>query len=557
MNLFEAALFDELEPIYPDTAPGDGVDTYKIAAPSETYAGVHIMLSGLTPGSFVTIQVAPPLRMTETVKEDGARVERYTPDHRFKLFELLPLPVEVNTGAVSRTEWMGQDVNGDVIRRAPFMVYDVLRPCTNVVTAGGAVMALAFRCKVSAKRREVKKWELTVSHGGVSRRLAFEVEVFPVKVPEAGSRDHKYVNWFGSQGIADYHNAPLFSDAWYIMFEKYLRLGKYGRQNMALLPLELYFDVEEGEGIPRLNEKKLDRLVEILDKVGIYWIEGGHLAGRKDGEWMAVQAEVSMTRSLIPGSGECELEAVCGQLYAYLEKKNLTGRWIQSFMDEPLDCLADAYAAGARAVKKAMPGIPILDATIARESVAGSVDVWCPTINKYEKYKDFFDRRHDLGDRIFVYTCLDPAGNFCNRLLDQERLRQVWLGWAPALYSNIEGYLHWGGMFLNKLDFYRLSAPLTDITDYDTDRSNCLPAGDPVVMFPGFHEVYSSTRLEAHRIGLEDLALLQQESVRDKAWTEELVKQVFRRYDDYEKDVAVYRKMRRKLLEKASEGIDE
>lgn len=552
MNVFEAALFDELEPLYPDTDPLKGVGLYQVSVPSETYAGVHIMLSGLTPGKFVTFEAAAPLRMTETAREDGARVERHVPDHRWKLFELLPLPVEVNSGPDSRTEWMNQDVNEHVIRRAPFMVYDVLRPCGCVVTAQGAVMALAFRCKVDGNKRELKKWEFTLSHDGVSRRLTFEVEVFPASVPEAGPNDHKYVNWLGSRAIAAYHNAPLFSDEWYRMFEKYLRLGKYGRQNMALLPADLYFDLREDAAV--LNEEKLDRLIAILDKVGIYWIEGGHLAGRKDNEWEAVQAEVLLTHGLIPGSGEEELGRLCSQLYAYLKKKGLTKRWIQSFMDEPLDCLADAYTAGVRIVKSAMPGISVADATIARETIAGTVDYWCPTIDKFKKYRDFFERRHSIGDHILVYTCLDPAGNFCNRFLDQERLRQVWIGWAPALYGSIEGYLHWGGMFMDRLDFYRLSAPLPDITDYDASRSSCLPAGDSAVMFPGFHEAYSSTRLEAHRIGLEDLALLQRVREMDPAGTAELVDRVFRGYDDYEKNVSVYRKTRRLLLEKASGG---
>ena len=139
-----------------------------------------------------------------------------------------------------------------------------------------------------------------------------------------------------------------------------------------------------------------------------------------------------------------------------------------------------------------------------------------------------------------VYTCLDPAGNYCNRLLDQERLRQVWLGWAPALYDNIEGYLHWGGMFMDRLDFYRL---------------NSLPAGDPAIMFPGFFEVYSSTRLEAHRIGFEDLVLLEQLKERNFSWVENLIHTVFRRYDDYEKDIVQYRKARRLLLEKSCEEL--
>ncbi len=554
MNVFEAALFDELEPLYPDTDPRQGGSLYQTAVPSETYAGVHIMLSGLTPGKFVTVEVASPMRKTERTENGGVRTECYAPDKRWKLFELLPLPVEANTGAVSRTEWMLDDVNGNVIRRAPFMVYDVLRPCGNVVMAQGTVMALAFRCKTDAVQREVKKWELTLSHDGISRRLTFEAEVFPASVLEAGADDHKYVNWFSIHGIADYHHAPLFGDAWYEMFEKYLRLGKYGRQNMALLPVELYFEC--GEGTPRLNEEKLDRLVEILDKTGIHWIEGGHLAGRRDGEWEATQAELSLTRSPIPGRGEQELESMCRQLYAYLQKKKIADRWMQSFMDEPLDCLAKTYKTGVGIVQKAMPGILVLDATIARESIAGAVDCWCPTINKYEKYQDFFDNRRKQGDHLFVYTCLDPAGNFCNRFLDQERLRQVWIGWAPALYRNIEGYLHWGGMFMKQLDFYRLSSPLPDITDYETSRSGCLPAGDAAVMFPGFHEVYSSTRLEAHRIGLEDLSLLERMNEKDPAWKKALISRVFCRYDDYEKDVAVYRKVRRELLERVSAEMD-
>lgn len=552
-NYFEASLFDELEPLYPDTDPKKGKILHMIATASNTYAGVHIMLSGLTPGKCVTFEVISPTRKTVLTKDDGTIMESYSQDQRYKLFELLPLPVEVNTGAVSRTEWTDGMINESVIRRAPFTVYDVLRPCTNVITAQGAVMALAFRCKVDAKERELKKWEFIITHDGVSKKLTFEVEVFPVKVLEAGAEDHKYVNWISCKGIADYHHAPLFSDEWYDIFEKYLRLGKYGRQNMVLLPTELYFEVQEGTS--RLDEEKLDRLIAILDKVGIHWIEGGHFARRKDGKWESTKAEIQITCRIIPGEGEQELADMCTQLYAYLKKHDLTSRWFQSFMDEPLDYLADTYVTGIRVIKENMPGIPILEATIARESIAGTVDYWCPTINKYEKYREFFDNQHEKGDHILVYTCLDPAGNYCNRLLDQERIRQVWLGWAPALYDNIEGYLHWGGMFMNRMDFYRLSAPLPDITDYDTSRQGSLPAGDPAIMFPGFYEVYSSTRLEAHRIGLEDLVLLEQLKQQEPVWVEELIHMVFRRYDEYEKDVAQYRKVRRLLLEKASKEL--
>lgn len=53
-------------------------------------------------------------------------------------------------------------------------------------------------------------------------------------------------------------------------------------------------------------------------------------------------------------------------------------------------------------------------------------------------------------------------------------------------------------------------------------------------------------------MGFEDLVLLKRLQKEHSAWVAQLVHQVFRRYDDYEKSVAQYRSARRLLLEKAS-----
>ena len=50
MQTFQASLFDELTPIYPDTDTAQGTDFYRVAGANGTYAGVHIVLRGLTPG---------------------------------------------------------------------------------------------------------------------------------------------------------------------------------------------------------------------------------------------------------------------------------------------------------------------------------------------------------------------------------------------------------------------------------------------------------------------------------------------------------------------------
>jgi len=240
-----------------------------------------------------------------------------------------------------------------------------------------------------------------------------------------------------------------------------------------------------------------------------------------------------------------------------LKRKNLVDRWFQGVMDEPLTYSSDVFRLCVEIVHRAMPGIPILDATIARETIDGAVDIWCPSVDKLERYAPFFETRREAGDRFFVYTCLQPAGEYCNRLMDMERLRQVWLGWAPAKYTQVEGYLHWGGNWFgdpsigstwDTFEPFYLAGGLGHISDYDLDRSNSLPAGDNSITYPGYHVPLSSTRLEAHRIGYEDLHLLQKLKKANAERANELVAMVFRGYKDFEKSVSRYREVKRMLL---------
>ena len=75
---FSAGLFDELTPCYPDTEAGTGKTEYRTAGANGTYAGVNILLDGLTPGIPVSVEV------------EGENTA-------YKLFRMIPVPVEVNT----------------------------------------------------------------------------------------------------------------------------------------------------------------------------------------------------------------------------------------------------------------------------------------------------------------------------------------------------------------------------------------------------------------------------------------------------------------------------
>jgi hypothetical protein len=182
-------------------------------------------------------------------------------------------------------------------------------------------------------------------------------------------------------------------------------------------------------------------------------------------------------------------------------------------------------------------------------ALVGAVDMWCPQVQAWQAEQEFFGERKAAGDRVWVYTCLRPGGPWLNRLLDQERLRQVYFGWGAAK-NGWDGYLHWG------LNHWKADPFEQSVVDHPQmpGTNNRLPAGDTHVVYPGEDGPWSGLRFEAHRIGMEDHVLLAQLAARDPQQTMDVIGAVFRGADDYETDVARYRTVRRQLLTALDEG---
>lgn len=566
MQTFEAALFDELTPIYPDTNPAEGTSAYRVAGANGTYAGVHIVLRGLTPGIPVSVDVQGP---------HGS----------YKLFELRALPVEVNTGAKQRTEYLKNDVNEHVIRRAPFMIYDVLDPFYNIFQPQYTTAGIAFKTPIEYCRQpRTQTWTLLVTHGDVTKKLTLFVDEYPLQVPKAGKDTFRYVNWFSFPNIVQAHRAPKWSPLYLSLLEKYLRAAVYSRQNVFCINMEEIFDLDDA-GKPTLNETHLETLVDIAKRVGISLFHGGAFTVRASSQAdddafydsidhskldspdeiaeiykrkafdafdYGTDAKVGMTEELIPGAdGESTLESMAKQLYAWLAAHDLTDSWTQCCLDEPNEALEGAYRRITTVVRSAMPGISLLEPTLVGHPLEGTMDTWCPSLDQYEQQIDFYNSRVAAGDKIWVYSCLTPGANYCNRLQDMERLRQVWLGWAPAKYTDIEGFLHWGGNYYHSDGVFRHQAGSfwEQVLEFHPKYAMYLPAGDGAIFFPGHDMPLICTRSEAHRIGLEDLCLLEVLRAQRPTEADALIAKVFRSFHDFEKDVAAYRRVRKELLD--------
>ena len=323
------------------------------------------------------------------------------------------------------------------------------------------------------------------------------------------------------------------------MLARYAALMVHGRQNMFLVPLSTVFSLRDGR--PVIDAARLRRYVEVFTNAGMHFIEGGHFGGRATGKWACPNFSVGLTKALATSpEGNTDIHAIASQLIAEIDANGWHDRWVQHIADEPVAESAADYRIFTGMVRKYMPGLPIIDATQS-EALVGAVDIWCPIEQEFQRNQTHFDAVRTVGDRVFIYTCCYPGGPWLNRLLDMELLRPALFGWGTA-HFHLDGFLHWG------LNQYQADQDPFELNNLDWGKGNHLPAGDTHIVYPGADGPWSSVRLEAQREGFEDYELLHQLQLHDAQAAVEVIRPVFHAFDDYTKDLAVFRAARRALL---------
>ena len=533
--LGQVAFFDELDPLYADSSTNDGPVVWKSDTARGMTAGVHVLID--------RTEFKPErLRVLDSNGDavDGVAVCR-----------LHDVPVEENTGLDSRTEQFKGDLNPPVIRRAPFRFYEAIEPLSmreGVLTLDQATDPLALRLMFQSMDPGVHDLQLVFEDQVKPRVLPWRIEVHDWKPDVPDEHSFGYTNWFSPSEIATRHDVALWSEAYWSILREYARLMGRSGQNTFWMRWPDFFN-RDGDRW-RLDEQRLDRYIRTFLEAGLVRIEGAPIARRPGGDWSNAELELSMIG--LPAESEAGLASLrdlADQLRLFMEERGWMNRWIQHIADEPTDVNAKAYSRLSARLSEMIPGVPIIEATMSRELI-GAVDIWCPQVHKYQQNRDFFLERQAEGDQVWTYVCLVPGGPWLNRLMDQERLRSVYFAWAAERFG-VQGFLHWG------LNHYKADPFEQSVVDHPAmpGTTNKLPAGDTHVVFPGPEGPWSSTRLEAQRIGMEDLSALRTLRRIDPEAADSMVGRVFRGYDDWEPDVQAYRAVRASLLERlANQG---
>ncbi len=528
----QIGLVDEALEIFPDRVPDAMTDRLPLHVPRNATAGVHVMLTGLTGRERIRVVASAPR---------GQRLgqERW--------YRMIDVPVAENTGLDRNTEKYSGKINPFVVRRAPFRVYDPFRAVTFPLTADSSTVVLRLEIPVPADARAGDHaYTITVRCGKTVKTLRVPITVHRVAVPPLERAATAYINWHSLDNICAVHGVEKWSEPFWAMLTQYARLMAKGRQNAFWFIWGEYFTFDSTGNVVGFERGRLERYIRLFQAEGLTIIHGAPLVGRRD--WfgstdmlLSVKSADGLEVHATSQRGKHMLREMGTRVVAMMNENKWDAHWVQGIFDEPTDEFLDRYKELVALFREMSPSIRILEATLTM-SVAGDVNIWCPQVHEYQANRAFFDKRKAAGDRVWVYTCLAPGGPWLNRLLDMERLRQVYIGWALAKYD-LQGYLHWG---FN----HHTPRPFDELVRFHME-GQYLPAGDSHIVYPVKEGPLSSHRFEAHRIGMEDAEVLAQLKRRDPGRADEIIGMVVRAFDEYETRVEEYRRARQALLEAA------
>ena len=455
------------------------------------------------------------------------------------------VPVEENTGVDSRTEQFLGQINHNVIRRAPFEVFEVIQPLTinKIITTSNFSLL-----RISVKSNEFKspgsyKLNVILNDGFKTEQLKFKIKVHDASIPRLEESKFFYTNWFNLSKMEEMHNLLRWNKEWFTMLDKYAKLMAEGRQNCIIIPHEL---ISIKSNKISLDEEKMISFINVFKKYGFKYFESPHLLNRgANDDWGNPELKTKLRkRGYYSEEGKKEIDTIIRKIKSFTKKYNLENQWLQHIADEPTDVNAQCYKDVSKQIKSIYPEITIMEATNAKESLSGSIDLWCPLINDFQENQDFFNERESKGEKILIYTCLVPGGKWLNRTLDMERIRQVYFGWAGSKYNTF-GYLHWG---LNQYKANPFKQSVVKHPSPQASSNNFLPAGDTHVIYPGKDGPLSSLRFEAHRKGIEDYELLEKLKIKNIDKHSRLIKKLFFDYTNYSLSIKKYKRIRKKLL---------
>ena len=474
---------------------------------------------------------------------------------------MIPVPVEYNTGnGVDQGGAMVilPDVCPDyAVRKAPFWVYDCLRPVggPQIPVHDGVCAAYLTLAPQPSTPAGSHMLELRIRSGGEEHLCRLEYVVYPVTFDEDL---FETTNWFAVRAMEQMHGVRIGTPEFEDVVRAYARSMRSVHQKVFLLWLHEDLSERRVQKPYRFDFEDMAPIIRIFFEEGFDTFETGGIicrGYRPDGtqDMYTADFKCSANPEISVDSDE-GYALLCSEMQAFAEflrKYGWEDRVLFHVMDEPdvhyktdadLQARRVQFLTAANIVRRYLPGVRIIEA-VKTLTMRGGVDIMVPITDSYQHSKAAFDRAIAMGDEIWTYVCCAPEGRWLNRFLDSPLLNGRLLFWGCAA-CGFGGYLHWGyNQFSGVPDPFKA----TSARNWTGIGTN-FPCGDAFIVYPGEKGPWPSMRLEAERMGAQEACLLRALKKKDPAAHDALIAEVFTAFDEYDNDPEKIERVHEALL---------
>lgn len=361
--------------------------------------------------------------------------------------------------------------------------------------------------------------KLTNSSGEAQAQNTLTLTVINALLPP---QEMIFTQWFHTDCLANYYNVSVWSEEHWRIVESFAATAVKNGINMLLTPVHTppldtavggertttqLVDVALDDGKYSFNFDKLDRWIEMCNRVGIRYFEVAHLftqwgAGHAPKIMATVNGEYKRIFGWETDATSEEyiryLRAFLTAFLAHMRARGDDKRCYFHISDEPNKLHIDRYRAVKASVADILEGYPIMDALSNFEFYQdGLVELPIPASDHIEPFIE-------AGVKgLWTYYCCSQAVEVSNRFIAMPLWRTRSIGLQLYRY-NIVGFLHWGYNFYNNMHSRDAINPYLD-----TCAGYAFPAGDAFSVYPAQDgSALESVRILSFYEALQDVRAL-------------------------------------------------
>ena len=362
-------------------------------------------------------------------------------------------------------------------------------------------------------------YTVTVSLMAGEEAVATETLTVEVLNAELPPQEMKVTQWFHCDCLANYYNCEAWSERHWKIVENFAATARKNGINLLLTPLFTpaldtavggerttvqLLDITVNNGEYSFGFDKLDRWIDMCDRVGISFFEISHLftqwgAGHAPKVMATVDGEYKRIFGWDTDATGPEytrfLRTMLPAFLTHMKERGDDKRCLFHISDEPNVTQLEQYKKSKAVVADILADYTIMDALSEYEFYCeGVVTTPIPSNNSIEPFI--------AGNvpNLWTYYCCGQCVDVSNRLIAMPNWRNRSIGMQFYKYD-IAGFLQWGYNFYNNMSSVNTVNPYAE-----TSGEYWVPAGDPFSVYPAEDgTAFESTRIIVFYEALQDV----------------------------------------------------